>query len=540
MIFKTSRIIIQFIFILGFIVFSHVSAAEKYGPTKPSDSLWKIAKSLPTNGAHVKTTQIVYAIYKMNPDAFNSGNMNELKKGVYLKLPQNMQGVALLSYENAEKEYKAHLQQLDLLQVSAKDLANAKSQYAKWKRRARRLERRVRSNVEMTEREAHKLSARLKSASRKKAKWKREVRKLRHLLAKKAKLDKIIAADSEQNHVLESSSDKQKKALLEDTKKADLQEQADRKQTANSEHKIATTQSRVKLSLSKPEVVVQKQEDVIQKGNENTELKLRLNELESQLNTLQEIQKKSEKSREEQITELENKLKKSETYLQTRLKKQAEMEERLSVLEGELGRKELLIQKMQTALSTAAETMKQQQLENDKLQAALARLGVEKSTSNKGKRLELTEAATPQDAIFKATYQAEKKEKSEHPESDTKQATMRVQKAEKISQLQIKPNTSQTTSPIKAQKEAIQMEGMETEGVDRQSSIKLLFIISILFLLSLLAFFHLKRLYRQRKYRKRMEVLELKLKPIKSRRKPVDNPFKKTKETSEKVMLEGV
>ncbi len=59
-------------------------SADQYGPTRSSDTLWKIAQSV-RNGGNVHQNMV--AIQKLNPGAFANGNINLLKKGQVLKLP---------------------------------------------------------------------------------------------------------------------------------------------------------------------------------------------------------------------------------------------------------------------------------------------------------------------------------------------------------------------------------------------------------------------------------------------------------------------
>lgn len=61
-------------------------SAQAYGPTAAKETLWSIAKRLrPTTD--ISTQQMMLALYKSNPHAFNRRNINSLKKGVYLRIP---------------------------------------------------------------------------------------------------------------------------------------------------------------------------------------------------------------------------------------------------------------------------------------------------------------------------------------------------------------------------------------------------------------------------------------------------------------------
>ena len=109
-----------------------------------------------------------------------------------MQLPDSMDVVTQISYKDAKKKYKIHLQQLDVLQSSAKDLAKAKSRYARWKRKFRKLKAKISSDIMLSYEEKLSLSVQLKAAAKKQSKWKREIKKLRQLLLKKAGLNSLV------------------------------------------------------------------------------------------------------------------------------------------------------------------------------------------------------------------------------------------------------------------------------------------------------------------------------------------------------------
>jgi len=59
---------------------------QAYGPTQNGQTLWSIANQLGKNTSGT-TTQIVWALYETNPDAFAYNNINGLKAGSFLKIP---------------------------------------------------------------------------------------------------------------------------------------------------------------------------------------------------------------------------------------------------------------------------------------------------------------------------------------------------------------------------------------------------------------------------------------------------------------------
>ncbi|MGY4489952.1 FimV/HubP family polar landmark protein [Pseudomonas sp. TE3610] len=61
--------------------------------TGKRDTLWDIAQKYPNNGASVQQTML--AIQALNPDAFVDGNINRLKTGQVLRLPDSQQATAL-------------------------------------------------------------------------------------------------------------------------------------------------------------------------------------------------------------------------------------------------------------------------------------------------------------------------------------------------------------------------------------------------------------------------------------------------------------
>jgi pilus assembly protein FimV len=59
---------------------------DVYGPTSSSDTLWGIASKIKPRG--VSMQQAMITIYEMNPKAFMRGNINNLKRGAEIKVPE--------------------------------------------------------------------------------------------------------------------------------------------------------------------------------------------------------------------------------------------------------------------------------------------------------------------------------------------------------------------------------------------------------------------------------------------------------------------
>ncbi|PXX91958.1 hypothetical protein DIT71_08945 [Marinobacter vulgaris] len=60
--------------------------ARTFGPTGPSDTLWTIAVSVRPDSS-LSTQQVMLALQDLNPDAFMAGNINRLKRGEVLRVP---------------------------------------------------------------------------------------------------------------------------------------------------------------------------------------------------------------------------------------------------------------------------------------------------------------------------------------------------------------------------------------------------------------------------------------------------------------------
>lgn len=61
-------------------------SGDSYGPVSSTDTLWSIANKVRPN-SDVSIQQTLVAIYRANPDAFNNGNINNLKRGAVLDIP---------------------------------------------------------------------------------------------------------------------------------------------------------------------------------------------------------------------------------------------------------------------------------------------------------------------------------------------------------------------------------------------------------------------------------------------------------------------
>jgi len=86
---------------------------DQYGMTDRDDTLWSIASRARPSGA-VSVHQTMLAIVRMNPDAFINGNVNLLKAGYVLRLPDEAQAQsmsqqdALLEVARQDDEWRAY------------------------------------------------------------------------------------------------------------------------------------------------------------------------------------------------------------------------------------------------------------------------------------------------------------------------------------------------------------------------------------------------------------------------------------------------
>lgn len=69
--------------------------ATAYGPTKNNDTMWGIAKGLIKDNNTVTHQQMMMALYNNNPSAFYKKNINALKRGAILNIPDRDQVNAL-------------------------------------------------------------------------------------------------------------------------------------------------------------------------------------------------------------------------------------------------------------------------------------------------------------------------------------------------------------------------------------------------------------------------------------------------------------
>jgi pilus assembly protein FimV len=77
---------------------------REYGPVQPNDNLWSIAKMMRNDNESIE--QVMLALQRYNPDAFIGNNVNNLKVGKVLRLPEGAD-VTSLSRQTAREEFLA-------------------------------------------------------------------------------------------------------------------------------------------------------------------------------------------------------------------------------------------------------------------------------------------------------------------------------------------------------------------------------------------------------------------------------------------------
>jgi pilus assembly protein FimV len=78
------------------------TGAHSYGPTKRNDTLWNIANEVKPDDS-VSVYQMMLALLKENPEAFYNDNINELKAGYVLRVPDKATAAAI-SQQRAVQE----------------------------------------------------------------------------------------------------------------------------------------------------------------------------------------------------------------------------------------------------------------------------------------------------------------------------------------------------------------------------------------------------------------------------------------------------
>jgi len=111
----------------------------KYGPTKKGESLWLIAKKIQKD-ISLSIEQTVLTLYELNPEAFESGNMNLLEKNNYLQIP-NTEQIQKTTTKAAKSIIAQHLHQLELSRVNKRQLRKARVKAKKYQKRVKKIQK---------------------------------------------------------------------------------------------------------------------------------------------------------------------------------------------------------------------------------------------------------------------------------------------------------------------------------------------------------------------------------------------------------------
>lgn len=157
------------VIILG-LVFTMNTQASDYGPVAAKETLWNIA-SRNRPSYEVSTQQMMLAIRRANPNAFKTSNINSLRSGVVLHIPN----LAEINKANKSTALKAAKQQNTSWRSEQKKvIANKKSSLRSSRKELSSAS--YKRYYKASQRELRKLQKRLKREQRR-------VRKLKHELA---------------------------------------------------------------------------------------------------------------------------------------------------------------------------------------------------------------------------------------------------------------------------------------------------------------------------------------------------------------------
>ncbi|MCP4994287.1 MAG: hypothetical protein GY934_10965 [Gammaproteobacteria bacterium] len=104
---------------------SLVAGSESYGPVKSSETLWVIADRL-RSSPDISIGQMMMALQRANPDAFRHDNVNFLKQGVTLEIPDEAD-VLSMSSKQAHREFMAQTQAWKEIRANRRQASTAPS-----------------------------------------------------------------------------------------------------------------------------------------------------------------------------------------------------------------------------------------------------------------------------------------------------------------------------------------------------------------------------------------------------------------------------
>ena len=98
------------------------AGGKEYGPIQRGETLGKIAKSVMPEG--VTLEQMLVALYRSNPEAFIRKNLNLVRTGKVLRVPDREE-VAAITRGEATKEYRTHVSDWNAYRQKVADVAGA-------------------------------------------------------------------------------------------------------------------------------------------------------------------------------------------------------------------------------------------------------------------------------------------------------------------------------------------------------------------------------------------------------------------------------
>ena len=99
-----------------------MAGGKEYGPIQRGETLGKIAKSVMPEG--VTLEQMLVALYRSNPDAFIKKNLNLVRTGKVLRVPDREE-VAAITKGEASKEYRTHVADWNSYRQKVADVSGA-------------------------------------------------------------------------------------------------------------------------------------------------------------------------------------------------------------------------------------------------------------------------------------------------------------------------------------------------------------------------------------------------------------------------------
>ncbi len=351
-------------------------AETAYIPVQSGQTLLQIAKKAHPNYS-VSIQQLAYAIYKLNPDAFDN-NMNALKQGSKLRLPEKNK-VLDLSKSLANKKITQHEHEILILRASAKRLSAAKKHYQSSKQKVR-LVRNELAKYKHKSTNWNLAYLKFVTARRAEKKAARNVKRQSQALLAKAELSKKKSTISKPT-VSEPSPPK----LVSSTPKVS--------------ETIKTA------AVAKTDTTEKQEEDLAL-----VKVEEKISELQAQVQVLNDAKVKEAEQYELAINTIKNELDTSKQQLVTKTSEQEVIIQRVDVLESDQAEKEKLILGLQSSLKETTETIQQQQAANKELLKQMQTLSSDTLALKQQQEKQQLKAIQAAEALLKAKKVQEKEQ----------------------------------------------------------------------------------------------------------------------------------